>query len=67
MLTGVLRRKGIVFSVIMLRIATGVSSEEGETALVDDADQNDAVATGIQLSRVSSRGGRKSEPSVETA
>ncbi|KAM5538492.1 hypothetical protein V8D89_007825 [Ganoderma adspersum] len=58
---------GIVFSVIMLRIATGVSSEEGETALVDDADQNAAVATGIQLSRVSSRGGRKSEPSLETA
>lgn len=56
-----------MFSVIMLRIATGVSSEEGETALVDDADHNSAVATGIQLSRVSSRGGRKSEPSVETA
>ncbi|TBU49794.1 hypothetical protein BD309DRAFT_1014500 [Dichomitus squalens] len=52
---------GIVFSVIMLRIATGVSTEEGETALLDE--QNEAMPTGIQLSRVSSRAGHKCEPS----
>ena len=54
-----------MFSVIMLRIATGVSTEEGETALMDD--ETGALATGIQLSRVSSRGGRKSQPSEDAA
>jgi len=46
---------GIVFSVIMLRIATGVSTEEGETALLEPS------AGGIQLSRIASgdRGDQK--------
>ncbi len=44
-----------MFSVIMLRIATGVSSEEGETALLEPS------AGGIQLSRIASgdRGDQK--------
>ncbi|KAI0352622.1 hypothetical protein OH77DRAFT_770519 [Trametes cingulata] len=48
---------GIVFSVIMLRIATGMSNVEGETALA--LVEPSAVASGIQLSRMSSRGDRK--------
>ncbi|KAI0710099.1 hypothetical protein C8Q76DRAFT_89167 [Earliella scabrosa] len=46
---------GIVFSVIILRIATGTSSVEGETALLEPS----AVPGGVQLSRLSSRGDRK--------
>ncbi|KAH9923659.1 uncharacterized protein B0H18DRAFT_1120304 [Fomitopsis serialis] len=38
---------GIVFSVIMLRIATGESNAEGETALLEPT----GVASGVQLSR----------------
>ncbi|KAI0336217.1 hypothetical protein GY45DRAFT_1316329 [Cubamyces sp. BRFM 1775] len=44
---------GIVFSVIMLRIATGVSSVEGETALVGSP--RSTLESGIQLSRTSYR------------
>ncbi|EPT04836.1 hypothetical protein FOMPIDRAFT_1045518 [Fomitopsis schrenkii] len=55
---------GIVFSVIMLRIATGVSSAEGETALIEPTA---AVTSGIQLSRVSSRSERKDAMAVEIA
>ncbi|KZT64356.1 hypothetical protein DAEQUDRAFT_769764 [Daedalea quercina L-15889] len=54
---------GIVFSVIMLRIATGVSNAEGETALVEPT----GVASGIQLSRVSSRSERKDTMASELA
>ncbi|OSD05841.1 hypothetical protein PYCCODRAFT_1443198 [Trametes coccinea BRFM310] len=46
---------GIVFSLIMRRIATGISTVEGETALVEPS----AIASGIQLSRTSFRGGTK--------
>ena len=49
---------------IMLRIATGVSTEEGETALIDEDEA--VIATGIQLSRVSSSGARKTQPSEDT-
>ena len=41
-----------MFSVIILRIATGMSSVEGETALLEPSG-------GVQLSRMSSRGDRK--------
>lgn len=53
-----------MFSVIMLRIATGVSSAEGETALIEPTA---AVTSGIQLSRVSSRSERKDAMAVEIA
>ena len=45
-------RQGIVCSVIILRIATGMSGVEGETALLEPSG-------GVQLSRMSSRGDRK--------
>ncbi|KAI8983404.1 hypothetical protein BD414DRAFT_418722 [Trametes punicea] len=48
---------GIVFSVIMYRIATGVSNAEGETALIAPT----AAASGIQLSRMSLRGELKED------
>ncbi|KAH9838081.1 uncharacterized protein C8Q71DRAFT_723302 [Rhodofomes roseus] len=54
---------GIVFSIIMLRIATGVSNAEGETALIEPA----GVASGVQLSRMSSRSERKDTMTSEMA
>lgn len=58
--------QGIVFSLIMLRIATGLSKVEGETALVFV--EPGAVASGIPLSRMSSRAGseRKDSSAIET-
>ncbi|TFY69682.1 hypothetical protein EVJ58_g274 [Rhodofomes roseus] len=54
---------GIVFSIIMLRIAMGVSNAEGETALIEPA----GVASGVQLSRMSSRSERKDTMTSEMA
>ncbi|CDO72732.1 hypothetical protein BN946_scf184990.g15 [Trametes cinnabarina] len=48
---------GIVFSLIMHRIATGISSVEGETALVEPS----GLASSIQLSRTSFRGNAKGD------
>ncbi|KAJ3002432.1 hypothetical protein NUW54_g5851 [Trametes sanguinea] len=53
---------GIVFSLIMRRIATGISTVEGETALIEPS----GVASGIQLSRTSFRGGTKGVPGPES-
>jgi len=50
---------GIVFSIIMLRIATGVSSQEGETALLEPS--------GIQLTHVESRTDHKTTAADEIA
>ncbi|KAJ6495812.1 hypothetical protein C8R47DRAFT_373389 [Mycena vitilis] len=47
---------GIVFSVIILRIVLGISTEEGETALLDAGD--------IRLSRMPSRGSNYKVPDV---
>ncbi|KLO11937.1 hypothetical protein SCHPADRAFT_941667 [Schizopora paradoxa] len=41
---------GIVFSVIMLRIASGVSTEEGETALLGESGVVNSGGGGVQLS-----------------
>ncbi|KAJ3012592.1 hypothetical protein NUW54_g1821 [Trametes sanguinea] len=53
---------GIVFSLIMRRIARGISTVEGETALIEPS----GVASGIQLSRTSFRGGTKGLPGPES-
>ena len=56
-----------MFSVIMLRIATGVSSAEGETALIEPTATGVGIASGIRLSRVSSRSDRKDTVHAEVA
>ena len=57
-----------MFSVIMLRIATGESSAEGETALIQPATIGaTGDASNIRLSRVSSRSDRKDAMRPEVA